>query len=565
MDEHFFRDVLTGKVTLTPLPKILQVDFEGKMKTLSQECFTTSGGGGPLSFCANCYSKMRMRSLCQKKLNCSCPCSCAQCQPVNLQRCSACNLVSYCSKQCQREHWRASHKKMCSLLRQSWTSKFQPVEHNKETCVSCQRSKVLAKEGAVVCLEESSNVYVPRNYWLSMGYHVDQMRNLPAKCNCPGANVFQTFTYRQFPGRFPFSLGEHTGVFHGWIDEYLYLLQFFINVVCSHMDLTVRQQTGLEDINEDFNVWRAFFFFNLTFETRREITELMVAERIFVNSKEDDENVREFLHSIEENVSGLYKNNRFLMIIWDAFLIQYTQFFLKLRLVKYRVLNVDSIPEKKSKDLEKFRKFHQSATQILAQSSKFLDGFHEHPNVYLEPGSKCVGCQKDLSGVEAQPQVHHEFLPRLFKVNLDNLNYKKIPIVLGNFEEPKLVCCPNLSCIKTGLRLQRGELKLEAEANTAFMWSAQQCDGCLRWSLVTHKCSVCRGVRYCGPDCQKDNWRIHKDLCSELAGRGDCRLGSRKLTGEKKIKHERLGSRSLHHWDPVMCIANQGVKFYDQL
>ena len=136
-----------------------------------------------------------------------------------------------------------------------------------------------------------------------------------------------------------------------------------------------------------------------------------------------------------------------------------------------------------------------------------------------------------------------------------------MPLALGNSEEPSLVCCPSPSCVKTGLRLQREELKEETAAITAFLWSAQQCDGCLRWSLLTHKCSVCRGVRYCGPQCQRDNWRVHKLLCSHLAERGDCRLGSRRLTGEKKVRQERLGSKTLHHWDPVMCSASHGAKY----
>ena len=135
------------------------------------------------------------------------------------------------------------------------------------------------------------------------------MKKLSARCNCPGANIFQTFTYRQFPGRFPFSLGEHTGVFHGWLDEYLFYLQFSINAVCSHLDLTFRQSEGLNDINDDFNVWRSTFFYNLTFEARREITELKVAESIFLSGEEDDKNVRDFLYSIEENVDGLLRKN----------------------------------------------------------------------------------------------------------------------------------------------------------------------------------------------------------------------------------------------------------------
>lgn len=41
--------------------------------------------------------------------------ACAQCQNTTgtLQRCAGCRTVQYCSRDCQRLHWRAGHKDEC--------------------------------------------------------------------------------------------------------------------------------------------------------------------------------------------------------------------------------------------------------------------------------------------------------------------------------------------------------------------------------------------------------------------------------------------------------------------
>lgn len=39
---------------------------------------------------------------------------------VNLKLCRACRIVRYCSRKCQKIHWKAQHKKQCKHLQRLW-------------------------------------------------------------------------------------------------------------------------------------------------------------------------------------------------------------------------------------------------------------------------------------------------------------------------------------------------------------------------------------------------------------------------------------------------------------
>ena len=72
-------------------------------------------------FCANCDSKMLKLEWTPEAggvwrtvhglSGCMGPC----CQAKKFSRCARCHVVSYCSKDCQLEHWK-SHKKICKKL-----------------------------------------------------------------------------------------------------------------------------------------------------------------------------------------------------------------------------------------------------------------------------------------------------------------------------------------------------------------------------------------------------------------------------------------------------------------
>ena len=62
-----------------------------------------------------------------------------------LRKCEKCQVVTYCGKECQEEHWEKVHKQHCKYL--AGEEKAEHSEHNAETCNYCA-AEVEAGEGA---------------------------------------------------------------------------------------------------------------------------------------------------------------------------------------------------------------------------------------------------------------------------------------------------------------------------------------------------------------------------------------------------------------------------------
>ena len=77
-----------------------------------------------------------------------------------LKDCKGCNMIYYCSRECQEEHWRKVHRKQCKLF-----SGAEPGKdlHNRETCSQCAEQEAngpgVFREGnpIPICLFSSSN------------------------------------------------------------------------------------------------------------------------------------------------------------------------------------------------------------------------------------------------------------------------------------------------------------------------------------------------------------------------------------------------------------------------
>ena len=77
-----------------------------------------SGARKMISWCANCYSKLdRLKMFTGPTVIAGAFfCFCSNCRSEKFQRCCRCKIVSYCSKECQKEHWIYSHKATCRTL-----------------------------------------------------------------------------------------------------------------------------------------------------------------------------------------------------------------------------------------------------------------------------------------------------------------------------------------------------------------------------------------------------------------------------------------------------------------
>ena len=53
-----------------------------------------------------------------------------------IKQCSKCRFISYCSKECQKEHWEKVHKKQCKYLAKE---KVMPLSrHDQASCTGCK-------------------------------------------------------------------------------------------------------------------------------------------------------------------------------------------------------------------------------------------------------------------------------------------------------------------------------------------------------------------------------------------------------------------------------------------
>ena len=119
-----------------------------------------------------------------------------------IKRCSRCEVVSYCSKQCQKEHWYNAHKQHCKYLVPS-TSKLLPnAKHNEATCLVCKEES----RAGLVNMAQSNNKVLP--CYMSVLNKINM--NMPQVWLPNGVPLSE--------GMPALPLAEMTGIYHSKLD-----------------------------------------------------------------------------------------------------------------------------------------------------------------------------------------------------------------------------------------------------------------------------------------------------------------------------------------------------------
>jgi len=107
-----------------------------------------------------------------------------------LLRCSKCKFISYCSKECQEEHWKKVHKHHCKYLAKEKERKKS--RHDPASCPGCMKQ-------AEIGLTEMSKADNP---YLGCPWTINHLPPLPRPRNAGGQDE---------PVPLPFKLGEMCG------------------------------------------------------------------------------------------------------------------------------------------------------------------------------------------------------------------------------------------------------------------------------------------------------------------------------------------------------------------
>ena len=271
-------------------------------------------------------------------------------------------------------------------------------------------------------------------------------------------------------------------------------------------------------------------------------TELMTAVSLFHTKKGIISSIEGFDSKIREKAVE--------DIAWETIIFQLARLYQILRMVKYKFINIRSIKKKKLSKYRALKPFYESGLRVLNSSTDgTLDNLAHR--ISFPPGTRCVGCQGDLGGKEAQ-------LALMLKEDSEVVRVPGAPCVLDMSDTAKtiVVCGDHEDCSARAKELHQQLLLKETRALMEVLPDTRICYGCSRYSLKTHRCSRCREVRYCSQDCLNQDWREHKIRCREFTRPGIKELYvSKKLEGEaKKVYAEDCFTR-LCYYDPFLAHA----------
>ena len=469
---------------------------------------------------------------------------------------------------------------MCKILSKKKESSF--AKH--ETCINCDFCNKLsaqndltiesfvAKESLLIpCNVEKMQMYIVEHYWLHFGYHRD------ATCMCPREMKSRRRDEVNYPMQCPFSMGEMSGTYLGWIDEKLSVLTLFVNAINIKYHKEMKEMgtsMELEKIFKFLLTVRATYWYYVTNERRRYMTEVLFAQRLYTMSQILTDKGSHMFSRTDVGFKKLETKN----IWWETFLHHLADFYRRLRWTHYQIFSTD-IPEHRKEEFGILQEVHTYVQNYLSRPVHLLlpelkasqsevacteKLIVEKFLITLPEGSSCFICKHDLTNSTAAWQLQNivhqalwEVLPKEEELTVDLVKevllvrYKRLPLVFEETDLPgfssvtqsgsfHVACgrCNMDQCLLDLVNHQVEYFDRLARLTINWVFKTHKCFNCLKFCYESHRCSSCRSVRYCSKACLLEDWKSHEEHCKELAKEPDEAIlftaNVRKFDGEQR-------------------------------
>ena len=450
---------------------------------------------------------------------------------IEVKRCSGCKVLSYCSKPCQMEHWHYSHKKICKIL--SGKQAGPAVHHDVHNCLSCTEDNNGAR-----CKSLKSYEAILTNYW-------------------------RYFQCEQGQFQCPFLPGECSSKFLSWLDNYLYVitdvLQEAVTAAGAAFYRNPKAVKSYQLVRDNFLLLRSRYWSYCTQASgkNKQVADVKLAELAFSlllkksnYLPEEEGEPRNALVVLNNVFKGRSKS-----LVWEKFIHFTGKFYRMLRVMKLAIINLKNLPEKRK---EKYSELINNNKEEMLFFEKELRVDPLQVFSSLPDAAKCFGCQRRFGGRKAQDQVQFQSFSWFCSKEEDSGKFLHVrfpdkPILYDN----RLVSCGDREdCMRKVVSRQMRRYEQDGSLLHEFLSHSLLCNGCIKYSNKTHKCSRCRAVVYCSQDCLNEDWESHKTVCQAGAERGGSRSGvimeRRRLQRDLKTSHQHHSMSLIAWFDPLL-------------
>ena len=481
--------------------------------------------------CANCFGKLKIQNVE------GCPLKEYQMNSfdynedlgIEVKRCSGCKVLSYCSKPCQTEHWHYSHKKLCKIL--SGKQAGPKVRHDVHNCLSCTEENQGAR-----CKSLSSHEVILTHYWRYF--------------DCEQGSGYQC----------PFVPGECSSKFLSWVDNFLYVITDVLQEAVSSAGPAYHRNPkavkSYQLIRNNFLMLRSRYWCFCTQASgkNKQVADVKLAELAFTQMMkktiylgEEEREPRNPMLVLNNVFKGRSKS-----LIWEKFLHFTGKFYRMLRVMKYAIINLRNLPDKKK---EKYAELININKDDLRVFDMELKADPQQIFTSLPDASKCFGCQRRFGGRKAQDQFQSQSCPWFCsKEEAGKIIHGRFPDKPIIYDSKLVSCGDRQDCIRAVVSAQLSRYDHVGRLLHEFLSHSLLCNGCIKYSNKTHKCSRCRAVVYCSQDCLNADWESHKAVCQAGAEIG-CSTGlmdRRRLQRDLKLSHQQLATSIIMRLDPVL-------------